>query len=525
MGLSLLKSESTNKAIIFSMTLSLFAKIFNFGQSLVVSYAFGTQISTDILFYTVSFIILLTSLVNSINQQVIVPTVIDIRNNISEKDSKDFISYIYLIYLGIGLVGTALLFLAPAKILGAASKFNIKDIEANIDIIKYIIPVFVLIILNTYMLDVFTSYRYFTFPMMLDMAKNILIILFVIVLKDRFEVKSLAMGVLAGNLAQFVILNVLMIKVLKLRLALKRFKISSKVRRNMIYVVAGQIASFINGYITMYLMSGFNAGVYTAMDYSQKINVVLASVVVGQILTVIGMNVIDMYSKKEFTRLNETFMTYFKGSLFLVFPFCFLLALNAENVISIMFERGKFTYEAVKLTSGFFMLFILMIPFRLIDGFVVRLIIAKQIQKISFVWHICSDILQISLIWLMTRQVGYYGYPAGLLISLAVYMFLNFRFMVRTQFEFIDSKAVIRFFVFNGILNLTITGLLYFVLQKLSLSHTIMDRIAVLVCSSMVYAILYIAASCISRTNRKVMMKLVDYILVKVRSRAVSSSQ
>jgi len=111
MKFSFLKTENTNKAIVSSVFFSFFAKLLTFAQSLVISYFFGTQIATDIIFYVISFILLFTTITYALDQQVIIPNAIYIRDNISESESKTFIMYIYIIYFIIGFVGMIMLFM------------------------------------------------------------------------------------------------------------------------------------------------------------------------------------------------------------------------------------------------------------------------------------------------------------------------------------------------------------------------------------------------------------------------------
>lgn len=458
MKLGFLRAENTNKAIVLSMSFSLFAKVFNFGQSLVVSFAFGTQASTDILFYMLSMVILLSTLLNSVNQQVIVPNVIYLRANETEEASKKFIFFIYLVYLIIGVIITVILMMWPEKMLELFSKFSSKDIMSNLTILKYITPTFLLIIANTFILDIFTSYRYFTLPMLLDMLKNLIIIIFVVVFKNTFSVASLALGVLVGNLLQFILLNYMLFSVLKCKPSFRRYHLSSEIKKNIGYVVGGFLTAFLSSFVVIYLMSGFTSGVYSAMDYGLKISTVFSLVIVGQISTVVGMNIIELYAKNDLKKLSETFMNYFKLSLYLIIPFSFIIALNSEGIISLFFERGKFTRQSVVLTGEFLRYFILTLPYVLINSFVVRLIIAKQIQRVAFWWQISQSVGNIIVYWFMINLFGFMGYPIGGIIASYIYILLLLVFLLKKQFGFIDNKEVIKYFVLNGLLNFIIAA-------------------------------------------------------------------
>lgn len=520
MKMNLLKAESTNRAIVLSMSLSMFAKVFNFAQSLVASYAFGTQTSTDILLYMLSVVILLSTLLSAVNQQVIVPNAIDIRTNKSEEDSKKFITFIYFVYLSIGAVVTTVLMIMPERILGLISKFSMADIMSNLSILKFIIPTFILIIANTFILDIFTSYRYFTLPMFLDMLKNIIIIVFVLLFKESFSVTSLAMGVLIGNMAQFLLLNFMFLFVLKCKPSFRPYPLNREIKSNIGYVIGGFMTTFLSGFVVMYLMSGFSSGVFSAMDYGQKISTVFTMVIVGQIATVVGMNIIELYAKKDLKKLNETFINYMKMGIFLIIPFSFIIALNAEGIISLLFERGEFTRESVAPTSFFLRFFILSLPYGFVNSFAVRLIIAKQIQRISFWWQTAQSIADILILWTVIRLFGYRGYPIGALAANYIYIYLLLYFLLRSQFGFIDRKKIIVHFSLNILLNLVIAAIFYILNIKAGGEGSFLHKFINIVWASLAFVLVNLAAGYVTGINRGVIEKAVKFVLSKSRLRA-----
>lgn len=519
MKLSFLRAENTNKAIVLSMSFSMLAKVFNFGQSLVASYAFGTQASTDILFYMLSMVILLSTLLSSVNQQVIVPNVIYLRSKGTEEDSKKFISFIYLVYLIIGVIITIILMLWPEKLLELFSKFSSEHIMSNLTILKYIIPTFLLIIANTFILDIFTSYRYFTLPMLLDMLKNLIIIIFVIVFKDVFSVSSLALGVLMGNLLQFVLLNYMLFSILKCKPSFKPYHLSSEIKKNIGYVVGGFLTAFLSSFVVMYLMSGFTSGVYSAMDYGQKISTVFSLVIVGQIATVVGMNIIELYAKSDLKKLNETFINYFKLSLFLIIPFSFIIALNSEGIISLFFERGKFTRHSVVLTGEFLRYFILTLPYVLINSFIVRLIIAKQIQRVAFWWQVSQSVGNIIVYWVMINLFGFMGYPIGGIIASYVYIFLLLYFLLKKQFQFIDNKEAIKYFVLNGLLNFLIAAAFFALNLKTPAGGSFLQKLIQISWITLAFILVNLSIGYLTGINREVTKKCMNFVALKMPKR------
>lgn len=510
------KRENTNRALAFSMTMSLGAKILNFGQAMVISYAFGTTESTDILFYSLSFILLLTTFIGAINHQVIIPTSIELRENISEEESKGFMSYIYILYFTIGLVLAIGLFFSPSSFIAALSRFPQVAILRNINIIRLILPTLFLIILNTYILDIFTSYEYFTFPMLLDMLKNIIIVIFVLLLKDKFRVESLALGILFGNFAQFVVLNILLFIKLKVRFTLKRYKLSKFIKKNIFFVVTGRASTFLNDFIMISILSGFTAGVFSAMDYAARIDTVLTMVIVGQISTVVGIKILQIYAVKDLEGVKKIFLKYLNIGLFIIFPISIIISFNAEPIIQLLFQRGSFGKEATDITAMFLRYFILTVPLELINSFIVMLIIAKQIQHIAFRWQIFQSFMNIAIVWIVVSKFGYKGYPIAVVVSFAIYILLISYFLVKSEFKFIGWAAIFKPCFRNLLLNICILFVMNLVFLKFNLGDGYIEKIIYIFSTSLFYIVIFLIISYITGLHRENIKGIYTFLKKKI---------
>lgn len=449
---SRVKSESTSRSVVSSTFFSLVARVFSFVQAMIVSAYFGATKSTDFLFFCVSFTTLLPGLFSNINQSVLIPNSIRIRENKSEEESRKFMLSVYLFYLILGVAACAVINAVPEEFLALTSKFSRADIRENMQIAKLIIPTFFFILTNSYLLNVFDSYHYFTFPMILDMLKSALIIFFILLLGKRYGVASMAAGILIAHIIQFALLNISLVRLLGFRFQFKWYRLEKDVRKNIFFAVISQIASTINQYVVIYLISGLNEGVYTALSYSDRLYSIFVAVFTGQVSTVLGINMIEMYAKGQFDKLNRQYMKYIKVTMTLIIPLCFILAVQAPLVISILFGRGNFGPDSVELTAVFFRYCILLVPMLLIDTLNVRLVIAKQILHVSFIWNVICKGLSCIVLFVIIHYMDYRYYGLGLLLIQFVYMLLNSAFMVKQQFHFISVYKSLLYFICSSLL-------------------------------------------------------------------------
>lgn len=267
----------------------------------------------------------------------------------------------------------------------------------------------------------------------LDMLKSALTILFIVLLGDQYGVVSMAAGILLAYILQFVLLNFFLIKLLGFRFKPKRYKLEKELQRNIMFVVISQVSTILSQYVAIYLISGLSEGVYTALSYSDRLYNIFVLVFAGQVSTVLGINMIEMYAKGQFEKLNREYLKYMKVTMTILLPICFIMAIQAPLVISILLERGNFISESVQLTSIFFKYSILTVPLLLLDRLIVRLIIAKQIMHISFIWNVISKILSGIVVFIIVNHIDYRYYGLGLLLVQFVYIILINIFMVKNN--------------------------------------------------------------------------------------------
>lgn len=512
MKISLNKLQTSSEAVISTISLSFISKALAFSQSIVVTYIFGTQMSTDITLYLVSIVAMLTILVNALDEGVFIPLILKIRNSVSEDESRKLISFLYIIYLSAGGGLAVIMTLFPVEILSFFSKFSTGSIRENIVIVRCIAPTILLSVINIFVLDVLVSYRRFALTVLFDIAKSLMTLLFVICFKDVLDVKSLAAGVLAASLLQFCILNVIMQVQLKCKVRPRACGIDKQTLRNLIYILAANISTFFYGFVCMYLLSGFEEGVYSAVSYSEKLYASINTIFTGQISTVIGISIIDLYIVGNYTRLNDIFMSYLKAGFFIITPVCFILSLNSDTVISILFGRGEFTQKSVYMTAGFFMYFVLSIPVRLVYSLIERLMIAKQIQKSVFYWQVFESILGIIITGAFIVKFGYKGYASGSLLSLLIYVSILTYFILKREFDFIDRNRIIAFLIENTALNIIISLFILIALKSLHASVRFDFKILLVVFSTISYMLLYLILGYFSKSNREVMGELLENI-------------
>lgn len=487
--MSILKIESYRKGIVYSTLLNLLNKVVGFVNNLIVAYFFGTQLKSDVYFYSFATLTLIASFLTNINGIVIIPEAMRIRVE-DEKEGMNFINFFLLLYLILGVVTTTVLYVIPVDSFTFFSKFNRSALDSNIEILLYIIPYFFFYIFTTFLLDILTSYKYFTLPMFVSMLTNIFCIGIILALKQKIGISSIALGVSIAYFVNTVVLFYILVKHVRWRFFLNSIPITAKIFKNLTYAVLGNITTVLGSYIPLYLISGFNSGVITALNYGRNLANIPDQFITVQFSSIIGIKLNEVYSRKNLDEFNKAFLDGVKILLFFLIPISLFFFVFGREIISIVYKRGAFDSQSVDITSFFFQYFSLSLPFLALNTITARLFSAGQKIAAEFYSSIIVNVIFLCLLYFYIAGFGPKGYPFAILTYLPISVLgVNF-YLCKKILPTITFGVVLRSFIETSILNLVITLPIYFLYK-----HTLVRFNALLIiflCSGIYFILLFL---------------------------------
>ena len=430
--MSFLKIESYQKGIAISSFFNIIAKIILFVNSIVIAYYFGTQTKTDIYFYVMSSIIgLIVTLISGLNLAVLLPESMRLREQESKEKSMQFLNFFLYLYLIIGLIVSIPLIIDSVGFFNIFTKFGIEALSQNQSLLLLFIPLFTLILIVNYLTDILTSYKYFTMPMIAAIINNSAALIFIILFHSIWDVKSILVGLNTAYLINTIFLIYLIHKNLKWNFTYKKIKFTKAVKKNIIYAQAGNLASVLGSFAPAYILSSFGSGVITALNFGQKTANIPNDFITSQFTSISGIRYNELYAQKDYTRLNMVFLETAKFLIFIMIPVSVLAFIYSDQVISILFQRGKFDAISVKNSALFMKYLVLLLPFYAINGLASRLYMAAQLINYSFWYQIAANLMLIALVWFGIKNFGAIGFPYALLTqyilnTFVIYFFLKF---------------------------------------------------------------------------------------------------
>jgi putative peptidoglycan lipid II flippase len=271
---------------------------------------------------------------------------------------------------------------------------------------------------------------------------SILSILFILVLHNRLHILSVLVGALSANVFQLFITIYLLKKNLNWSFRFSFIKIRRKTVHDIIAAQAGNFATMLTGYIPLMLLSSFQAGILSSINFGNRIPDIITLIITAQFGTVIGIKLNELYAQKRNDEIKKTFLDASSLLQFILVPICILVYLFSQDIITVLFGHGAFDKTSIKNASQFLRLFILVLPFTGHNAIVARLFMgAQKIQK-SYVYQIIMSCVMVFIVYSSIVLIGPQGYPVGIVI----YYVCNSVAMIiimRKNFDFIPYERTL----------------------------------------------------------------------------------
>jgi putative peptidoglycan lipid II flippase len=453
--------DSYKKGIIYSSGFNLLSKLLIFAQNMILAYLFGTHVKVDIFFYAITTISLITQFITLLNGYVILPESMQIRHSKGNEDSMKFLNVFLYGYILLGVLFTSLVLISPIDVVSTTSNFSPQVLQEYKTLLVLAVPMFMFMIVVNYLVDLLSSYKYFTAPQRSKMINSIFTLTFLFAFYKWLDIKSIILGYYAGYIINIIILVVIMKKELKWNFKFKFYPIEKRILTNSLYAQGGNITTILANYYPIYLLSGFSAGSIASLNYGQQVANLPTNSITQQFSPVIGIRFNELYATKDYDKLNKTFTRSTNILLFILMAVSAITLIYNTEIIRILYERGKFDSSSTAASAAFLSIFILSVPFVAINNMVSRIFMSGHKIKQYFWYQVIKNIIMIALTYIFIKKIGVLGFPVSWLI-VNVLNIPACQYQMWLSFRFVNFKpiiiSIIKVIILNAIAALPVLG-------------------------------------------------------------------
>ena len=379
--MAFLKTESYKKGIFYSSAFNVGSKTIAFFQQWLIGFYFGTHSETDVFFFAYNIVLFVSYFFLNLTTSTIIPEGIKLRNQESENSSMTFLNTVVVLYGIVGLLIVSVCFVDTSDIFRGISSFDEETVNANVELIRWCLPLMYLTIMINILSEIMASYKFFTVPNMINAINSLLGVVFVVLFHDSLGIVSVAVGLIIGSLINIVILVSMMIRYIKWNFLLFCISKIKTVLLSGMYSQCGHIVYLIALFVPQYFFSQFSEGSLTAMNYANKIVNIPGIFLLAQITNVMAIkynNLVSTGRLDELSNITSKLMTYISGGLFLV---ALVIFAGSGLIVDLLFGWGKFSDESLNLTSSLLSLMILYLPFGFAYNMFLRIFNSFKKQK------------------------------------------------------------------------------------------------------------------------------------------------
>lgn len=253
------------------------------------------------------------------------------------------------------------------------------------------------------------------------------IILGVTLFSSRLGIYTLAIGTLVGAALELVLLLTLCKRNnIDFRPRWSGFTDSLKrVLREFGPLAFGGMILASTIFVDQAMAASLEPGSVASLGFGGRITTVVVSLGTGVLASAVFPYFSMMVAQRNWSEIRHTLMTYVRLLAYVTVPLTALLLVFSNEIISLIFERGKFDAEDTQLVGSVQFYYALQIPFHVIAMLAVRLISALQKNRILMWGTAISLVLNIILNLVFMKYMG----VAGIALSTACVYAVSFIYL------------------------------------------------------------------------------------------------
>ncbi len=293
---------------------------------------------------------------------------------------------------------------------------------------------------------ILNNFKKFLIPASTSLLFNVAVIASASLFGERFGVKALALGVLAGGVLQFLVVLPSFFKIVRGY----SFKIDFKdpylkrIFLLLIPMLLGIFARQINSVVDQFFASYLKSGGVTALENATRLYNLPLGVFGISLATVVYPTMSRAMERKDFTQVEDKLIKGMNILMFLILPSMAVFTMYSREVIELVFSRGRYSSEAILVTSQSLLFYSLGLYFYTGTHLISRAYYGMKNTKDPVKFSIISILINICLNALLIGRLRH----MGLALATAVASGVNFSmllFFFRRRYLKIDIGRVGRF--------------------------------------------------------------------------------
>lgn len=400
------------KGALFSVSLGMLGKVFSFASSLLLAFLFGTSLKADIYFYLILVACLLNIWLQNINLNLVIPEFIH-KYQKNKTGAIDFANFFIFIYAICAVIIITLSLFFPLEILTFISDFTKRQARHGLVLISLGSVYFCLFFIMNFLINLCESFKLFKVYFLLPLH-TFLPLLFLFLIR---QTEAMFLGFICAYTIQIFFCFYLLYTEANWYLSFKKPSFTSKFKKDFWAMQPNNFLLMLLNYVPLWLISGLQANLISAINYSRMISDTPQDVLTFKINNVAKIKLTQEAAAENQEGIKNTLLRAERFLAFILIPVCAFTAIFALDIVEMLFMRGNFNFQDAQDTAFFLQFFIIaVIPFSLNTTFT-SLLGAMRLIKETVLRYTLINLIFIIIFIFAIKTYGAFIFPSLWLLS------------------------------------------------------------------------------------------------------------
>ena len=425
---------------------------------------------------------------------VFIPMYLD-HNTKSKSETEIFFSIIFISFLIITMALSFFVFFQTELVISLLAPGFTKDyllLENSIFLLKVTFPFLIFVSLSSLLSSILNANNNFFIPSLVSVILNLAMIITLLVFKDQAHIQ-LAWSILLSGCIQLILLfiNCKILKIsfhLTLSLTRPLIKIIKIFFIRILQAIVGSGIVQLNIFVSMIFASLVGGGAISQMYYADRVIdlpfALIAVAISTTLLPYLSKNIDD--EKKCSDAFNKSIVF----CLIFAAPSCIGLLLISEDIVSVLFGRGKFDSNDIKVTSSLLTIYAYSLPAYMVSRMLNQIFYSYQKVHLPIIASIPTFLINLIICYMVYEKYGVEGLAFSSVVSVwfnVIFQLLILKFKIPSFYaniQIFNIKKIFKIFIALVTLSLSL-----FLVSRFQIQNQYIDLILKLVVGILIYLI------------------------------------
>ena len=308
-------------------------------------------------------------------------------------------------------------------------RFTGDQLNLAIRVNRLVLPIISCILLTSSIVGYLQSINRFTSTSLIGVSLNIVFVLYLLIIGNKFGIIGLAIATVAAYLSQVLVLipEVFHSKYLyNFHLNFKDTNLIQTIKLSL-PVMIGLSAQQINIIVDKTMASSLTEGSIASLSYAAVTSTIFLEVFVVSITTVIFPVITKAAANNDMKKLRVVVIKGFKIILLITIPASVGMIVLANPIIRVIFERGAFDNNATEMTVSAFALYSIALVFFSLKRLAQKVYYSVNDTKTPMINSLLEVFVNIGLNLILVRYLGHRGlaFSTSLAVMITSLLFLK----------------------------------------------------------------------------------------------------